>query len=185
MLDAPDWTEVVNGNVDVAEDTLRGMVQRSYDALRGIARRLVANDPGAPLAPTALVHETFLRLVDQSRVARQGETFFKRCFARECRRVLLDELRAQRAQKREGAAHKHPLLESASYLGTDRDVEALHVLDALERLAVLSARMTEVVELRVFGGLTIPECAAALGVSARTVSNEWKFACAWLRRELA
>jgi len=155
-----------------------------YDELRRQAARAMRREGDAhTLQATALVHEAYLRLVDQRRVEWRSRAHFFGVAAQMMRRVLVDHARARLADKRGGALQRVTLGD----VGPDEsnhelDVLALH--DALERLAALDPRQARLVELRYFGGLGIEDTAEALEVSPATVKREWAVARAWLRREL-
>jgi len=158
-----------------------------YDRLRRLARRLLAHErPGHTLQPTALVHEVYLKLVDQTRVSWQGRTHFFAAGARAMRHILVDHARGRGRAKRGGGWNRVTLAEDAAPFaagGLDGD-ELLALDEAMQRLAELDERSARVVELRFFGGLTVPEVAHVLGVSTRTVEGDWTHARAWLNREL-
>ena len=139
------------------------------------------------LQATALVHEAYLRLVDQRRVAWQNRSHFFGIAAQAMRRVLVDHARARHAAKRGGDLRQRVSLSGLAQAAQDEDdvVDVLALHDALDRLAVLDADQAKLVELRYFSGLTIDETATALGMSPATVKREWAIARAWLRRELA
>ncbi len=159
-----------------------------YDKLRQLAQRYMARErPEHTLQPTALVHEAYLRLVDQSRVNWQGRTHFFAGGAGIMRRILIDHARDRHAAKR-GAGWRRVTLEHAVLPspGHDLDPEQLLSLNAaLEGLAKVDKRAATIVELRFFGGLSVPEVANVLGVSKRTIESDWTHAKAWLKRELA
>jgi len=164
--------------------SLSGLLRAHYDSLVGIAERIHAREShrAAP-SPVSLVHEAFVRLVDQPKVSAGDSVFFRACFAQECRRVLVDSARRRNAQRRGGGA----LVESISDqtgLGTRGELDLVEVDDALAALAKHEERLARIVEMRVFGGLTVAECAEALGVSARTIDGDWAFARAWLQKKL-
>ena len=169
-----------------ALDTLLPIV---YAELRRQARRALRREaPGHTLQPTALVHEAYLRLVDQRPDRWQGRAQFFGIAARCMRQVLVDAARTRRASKRGGGARPVTLggaeeLVVAPAEATGDDVLALD--EALTRLAALDPEQARLVELRYFAGLTIDDTAATLGVSPATVSREWTVARRWLRRELA
>jgi RNA polymerase sigma factor (TIGR02999 family) len=140
------------------------------------------------LQATALVHEAYLRLVDQRRVSWQNRSQFFGVAAQAMRRVLVDHARAQHAEKRGGHKQQITLGDADAALaagGDDHGVELLALHDALDKLAALDPDQARLVELRYFGGLNIEETAQALGVSPATVKREWATARAWLRRELS
>lgn len=156
-----------------------------YDQLRELAGRYFRHERrGHTLQPTALVHEAYLRLLEQTRIDWQGRTQFFAVAAVMMRRVLVDYARAQQRARRGGGRCKMQLDSHNSPVeGAECEVLAVH--EALEHLAVLDERGAKVVEMRFFGGLTMEEIAAALGVSKRTVENDWKHAKVWLRSEFA
>jgi RNA polymerase sigma factor (TIGR02999 family) len=155
-----------------------------YDELRRIAhRQLGAERPDHTLDTTALVHEAYLKLVNQTRAQLTDRAHFFAVAARAMRRILVDYARRHRALKRGGAAG--PVSFSGAALIADERADTLVALDnALTRLAELDARLSDVVECRFFGGLTEEETAEALAVTARTVRRDWVKAKGWLHREL-
>jgi RNA polymerase sigma factor (TIGR02999 family) len=155
-----------------------------YDELRRIAgRQLSREQTGHTLDSTALVHEAYFRLVDQTRVAWADRAHFFAVAAQAMHRVLVDHARQYRAAKRGGVAERVPLADGA--LATDEQAELLVALDdALAKLAELDARLSRVVVCRFFGGLTEEETAEALGVTERTVRRDWVKAKGWLQQAL-
>ncbi|MGI8496330.1 MAG: ECF-type sigma factor [Gemmatimonadaceae bacterium] len=160
-----------------------------YGELRRIAHRQLAAEPaGHTLSTTALVHEAYLRLVDQATTEWADRGQFLAIAARTMRRILVDYARRHWA-KRRGGAHSRPVaLEDADDAGAlavvERADELLALDEALERLAALDDRLARVVECRFFGGLTEMETAEALGISQRTVARDWLMAKGWRYREL-
>lgn len=155
-----------------------------YPELRRIAAALMRRErPDHTLQPTALVAEAYLRFVDQSRVEWKDRTHFLGIAARVMRQVLVDHARRHAAAKRGAGVEMVPL--DTEVVGSDGTVDLLIVNDALDRYAHLDERGARIVEMRVFGGLTVGEIAEALGVSKRTVDNDWAMARMWLARELA
>jgi RNA polymerase sigma factor (TIGR02999 family) len=156
-----------------------------YRELHQQAQRFMrAQSPGHTLQATGLVHEAYLRLVDQDHVEWQSRAHFFGVAAKVMRSVLVDHARARRAAKRGGGV-RHLTLGAADLAGgkaPDLDVEALD--EALTRLAELDPEQGRLVELRYFAGLSIEETAAVLGVSPATVKRQWRVARAWLKREL-
>ena len=161
-----------------------------YGELRAIAHRQRRRWRGDDtLQTTALVHEAFLKLVDQDRVAAESRVHFLAIAARAMRHILCNYARDRRAQKRGGAIEHVEIEESknnaAASNSSSEPMEVLVRLDeAVRRLEQVDLRQSRVVECRFFGGLTIEETAAALGVSPRTVKRDWTIAQAWLHREM-
>ena len=157
-----------------------------YDELRKLAANKLAREkPGQTLQATALVHEAYLRLVDAEKAQHwnsRGQFFA--AAAEAMRRVLIDNARRRHSQRRGGAAERRSL-EGLEAAAPTSDEELLAVNEALERLQALDPRKAELVKLRYFGGLTIPEAAQALGISITTANRYWAYARAWLHEELA
>lgn len=163
----------------VALDRLLAAV---YDDLRDIAaRHMYSERPDHTLQPTALVHEAFLRLSNATDLSFTDRNHYMRAASLAMRRVLVDYARARNAAKREGSLRV--TLED-SVAEQPGDVDILDLSDALERLREAEPRCAEIVELRFFAGLEVPEVAIVLGISAATVKRDWRFAKAWLAREL-
>lgn len=140
---------------------------------------------GHTLQATALVHEAYMRLIDQRQIEWQNRAQFFGVAAQLMRRILIDHAREHLAEKRGGGAVPITLSGVDALPGDDTAIEVLALNDALERLSSLDARQARLVELRYFGGLNIEETAEALDVSPATVKREWATARAWLKRELA
>jgi RNA polymerase sigma factor (TIGR02999 family) len=156
-----------------------------YEELRRQATRAMRREDEAhTLQATALVHEAYLRLVDQRRVEWKNRAHFFGVAAQAMRRVLVDHARGRLAEKRGGGLQRVTLGDAGAHASGDDGLEVLALHEALERLAAIDAEQARLVELRYFGGLGIDETAEALGVSAATVKREWAVARAWLRREL-
>jgi RNA polymerase sigma factor (TIGR02999 family) len=167
-----------------AQPSLDHVVALTYQELRAIAhRRLVSRGRSGTLSTTALVHETYLKLVDQSRAQWQDRAHFLALASLAMRHVLVDRARERSALKRGGERRRITLDEEA--LTVEDQPEALLQLDeALTRLAAAEPRLARVVECRFFGGLTEAETAEALEVTARTVQRDWVKARVLLRRSL-
>jgi len=165
-----------------AETRLVGLV---YDDLHALARRYMSRErPDHTLQPTALVHETYLRLISDSAIDWKNRAHFFATAATVMRRILVDTARARGAGKRGGGAVRLDLNESIDALpGPDHRLVELD--EALESLARFDARKAKVVELRFFGGLSVEETAAVLGLSPQSVMRAWKLARAWLMHELS
>ncbi|MGI8997982.1 MAG: sigma-70 family RNA polymerase sigma factor [Pyrinomonadaceae bacterium] len=155
-----------------------------YQELRGMAQRYLRMErPDHTLQPTALVHEAYLRLVDQTQVNWQNRAQFFGVAAQMMRRILVDHAKTTHRDKRGGAALKLPLDEAVN-LSQGRAADLLALDDALKSLAEIDHRKSRVVELRFFGGLNVTETAEALEVSPQTVLRDWKLAKAWLYQEI-
>jgi RNA polymerase sigma-70 factor (ECF subfamily) len=155
-----------------------------YEELHAQAQRYLSREArDHTLQPTALVHEAYLKLVDQSRVQWQGRSHFLAVGAQIMRRVLVDHARGRKRLKRGGDRERIALDEGLA-LSVNRDEDLLAVDEALKKLADLDPRQARIVELRFFAGMTVAEVAEVLDVSKRTVEAEWTAVRAWLRREL-
>ena len=165
-------------------DALESLVPLVHRRLREMARRMLGEERRADgWQPSDLVHEAYLRLLDWRVVRWQNRAHFFSTTARMMRRVLVDAARARLAAKRGQRADVQPL--DGDVAAPGRQVDVMAVDDALEALAVVDPRPSQVVELRFFGGFSVEETAEALGVSPRTVANDWNTARAWLWRELS
>jgi RNA polymerase sigma factor (TIGR02999 family) len=159
------------------------LIEAVYGELRRLARGYLKRErPGHSLSPTALVHEAYMKLVDQDRARWRNRTQFFAVSAHLMRRILVDHARGRDAQKRGGGARVQ--LEGIDPAGQAPDVDLLMLDAALARLWGQFPRQGELVELRFFGGLTVDEIAAALGVAPITVKRDWALAKAWLYREM-
>jgi RNA polymerase sigma-70 factor, ECF subfamily len=167
------------------QDALQQLMPFVYNELHRLAHHyMAAEKSGQTLQTTALVHEVYLRLVDVKDVNWQNRAHFYGLCARLMRRILVDFARSRNYQKR-GGHFPHIELEEAATVSAVVGSELLAVDEALKELAAVDVRKSSVVELRFFGGLTVEETAAALGVSVETVMRDWKLAKAWLLRELS
>jgi len=156
-----------------------------YEELKAIAiQRLRGERPDHTLQPTALVHEAFLRLVDQTRVQWQNRAHFCAVAAQMMRRILVDHARARAAEKRGAGRRQVPLLDTLGLARERNPVDIVALDDLLQELARLNERHARVVELRFFGGLNVEETAHTLDVSTATVKNDWRAARAWLLTQL-
>ncbi len=155
-----------------------------YGELHRLAhRRLAGRRPGQTLNTTALVHETYLKLIDRSRADWRDHNHFLAVAALAMRHILVDEARRWASKKRGGEVHKVPL-EEGRVGAESRATEILAIHEALTSLAALDERLGKMVELRFFGGLTIEEAAEVLGVTDRTVKRDWRRARAYLMQVL-
>jgi RNA polymerase sigma factor (TIGR02999 family) len=169
------------GDLD-ARDRLFAFV---YDELRRrAAQHLRREKPGHTLRPTALVHEAYLRVLGQERIAWQDRAHFFAVASETMRRILVDHARKRNAFKRAGSAVR-VALEEHEARSEPREVDLIALDDAMRELATLDARQSSIVELRFFGGLTLDEIAEVLSVSRATIKREWDFARVWLYRRVA
>ena len=163
---------------------LDAVFDATYAQLRQIARAMMRRErPDHTLQPTELVHNVWLKLVDQEQVAWTDRAHFLNIAGRAMRQVLVDHARRRNAGKRPSAAHRVVFNEDAGH-GAEATIEVLALHDALERFARLDPRAASGVEARIFGGMSVKEVAHVLGVSTRTVEMDWTAARRWLAREL-
>ena len=179
--DATELVEAFRNGDRQAFDSLFSLV---YAELRSKAHHLLENQPrGHTLSTTALVHESYLKLIRNDRLTLQDRAHFLAVAARAMRMVLVSYARNHDAVKRGGgAAGFH--LDDALNLANERAERMIALDEALERLSSLNDRLSRTVELRFFGGMTVEETAEALGVAQSTVKLDWQKARAWLHREL-
>lgn len=181
-----DVTGILNAIEEGDPKAAEQLLPLVYDELRNLAAdRLAHEKPGQTLQATALVHEAYIRLVDKDKIQHwDSRGRFFAAAAEAMRRILVDRARARRSQRRGGTA-KRRSLESLGAVASVPEDELLAVDEALERLQKLDPPKAELVKLRYFAGLTIPEAAQALGISIPTANRYWAFARAWLHEELA
>ena len=166
-------------------DALDALMPIIYaECRRMAARQLALERRDHSLDPTALVHELYLRLVDQQRASWENRAQFFGVAARLMRRVLVDHARARHAEKRGGDAVFVSLDAAADTPDDSHVADVLAIDEALERLAAHDPEQVQIVELRYFAGLTVEETARVVGRSPRTVKREWRLAKAWLYQEL-
>jgi RNA polymerase sigma factor (TIGR02999 family) len=166
-------------------EALDALVPLVYDELRRLAQLYLSREkPGHTLSSTALVHEAYLRLVQQKDVTWQNRAHFFGVAARIMRRILVDHARRHGYAKRGGGALTVSLDETIA-AAPEREISLVALDEALDSLAKLDERQSRMVELRFFGGLSIEETSEVLGVSAPTVKREWASARAWLYREIS
>ena len=182
----PDLTQLLQEANQGGAESLDRLIPFVYDQLRAIAGNQMRQErPDHTLSPTALVHEAYLKLIDQERVTWQNRAHFFAISAKIMRRLLINYAEQRAAEKRGGDQIK-VTLDEHSEPGTANKLEDLLELNrALDKLAELDPTQAKIVELRYFGGLTNPEIAEALKVSESTVQRGWSVARAWLNRELS
>jgi RNA polymerase sigma factor (TIGR02999 family) len=183
----PDVAKITELLVAVSEGgraALDQLIPVVYDDLRRIAAGQMRREAaGQSLQPTALVHEAYVRLVDQRHVRWRNRAHFFGVAASLMRRILVDHARARLADKRGGGLERVTLAGDEGTGSPPIDVLALH--ESLRRMAAFSPRQERIVELRYFGGLTIDEAAEVVGISSATLVREWTIAKAWLRADLS
>jgi RNA polymerase sigma factor (TIGR02999 family) len=166
------------------EIALQKLMPLVYDQLHAAARRYMAGErAGHTLQTTALIHETYLRVIDIRHIEWQDRAHFLAVCAQLMRRILIDFARSRSYQKRGGAAH-HVNFDEALVVTPEPDFNLVALDDALTRLAKMDERKGKIVELRFFGGLDVKETAEVMKVSPDTVMRDWKMAKVWLLREL-
>lgn len=179
--DASVWLEALARGDDAAGAPLSDLV---YGELRGLARDFLSRERAShTLQPTALVHEAWMKLVDQDRVSWQGRNHFFAVAALAMRRVLVDHARARSADRRGGGVQREPLASDLGALAGDEawsQIDLLTLDEGLGALEAQSARAARIVELRFFGGMTEKQVAEVLELAPSTVTLEWKAARAWL-----
>jgi RNA polymerase sigma factor (TIGR02999 family) len=184
--EAPQGLTLILGRARAGDEGARDeVVERIYEELRGVAARLMSRErTGHTLSPTAVVHEAVIRLLGEAVFDQAADrSFLFAAAARAMREVLIDHARRRAAGRRGGGRKRVPLDAVVDYFdGQGLDVVAVH--EALDRLAELDGRQAQVMTLRYFGGMTVPEVAAALGVATATVERDWRLARAWLAGQL-
>jgi len=176
VVDEPPETAVRAGR----RESLDSLMPIVYEHLRSIAHhQLAVRDGGATLSTTGLVHEAYLKLVEQSRIAWSDRAHFFALASVAMRHVLVDRARAHLAEKREGALLRVTLDDEGIGDASQPEV-MLEINDAVDRLAEVEPRLAKVVECRFFGGMTVDDVAKSLDISPRTVKSDWAFARAWL-----
>ena len=176
-LDVTQILKAASAGDSSAADALLPLV---YDELRRAAGHLMgAERPDHTLAPTALVHEAYLKLVDQTRVEWQSRAHFFAVAAQAIRRILVDHARQKRSLKR-GGGHTRLSLDERLIASFEDSIDTLALDEALRRLADTHPRHARIVEARFFGGLSIADTAAVLDISTATVEREWRYARAAL-----
>ncbi|PYT11804.1 MAG: RNA polymerase subunit sigma-70 [Acidobacteria bacterium] len=183
MGDSGEVTRLLKELGQGRKDAMNQLLPLVYDELHRLARAYFRRERGEhTLQPTALVHEAYIRLVDQ-RAPMESRGHFLAMAATQMRRILLDYARKHHAARRGGAGQK-VLLEDTMAISEQRPLDMIALDRALSNLATLDANQAQLVELRFFGGLSVEETAEVLGVSPATVKRSWNSARAFLRREI-
>lgn len=178
-------TQILQDWNDGSEDAKERLLPFVYDELKRQARVFMARErTNHTLQPTALVHEAFLRLSEQSGVDWKNRSHFYGIASRLMRHILVDHARSHTAEKRGGNQAIHFSVEDVQIPVEDRAASILALDEALERLAKFDERQAQIIEMRFFGGMNNGEIAKALDISERTVGREWESTRLWLYREL-
>jgi RNA polymerase sigma factor (TIGR02999 family) len=184
MAQKPDVTQLLNKAQQGDKESLDQLLPLVYQELRRVAANQLQQERGNhTLQATALVHEAYLRLLEQREVDWRNRTHFFSIAAEMMRRILVNYAIQRKAQKR-GDGATHISLDDALSYGEQSDLDVVLLNDALEKLAEFDPQQARIVELRFFGGLTIEESAEVLGVSASLVKREWRMAKSWLKTQL-
>ena len=180
-----DVTDLLVASAAGDKAALDALMPVVYDELRRLAQKYLRRERADhTLQTTALVHEAYLRLIDQKSVNWQNRAQFFGIASQMMRRILINRANHRRAQKREGDANRISLDDAIS-LFEKRDVDLLDLNEALNELTRLDHQQAQIVEMRFFGGLTTEEIAEVLGVSPATTKRDWESAKLWLRRQLS
>jgi RNA polymerase sigma factor (TIGR02999 family) len=180
---SPDVTQLLLAWSGGDRAAVEPLIATVYAELKQLARRQLARERGYTLQPTALVHEAYMKLVDQRSVDWQSRAHFFAIAATLMRRIVLKRARRRGAEKR-GGGIADLNIDDAIIPAAERATDLMALDDALTRLAAMDPRQGQVVELRYFGGLNVEETAVVLGISAGTVKREWRSAKAWLHKEI-
>ena len=183
---ASEMTEGLRDQSDnLRDDSPDALLRLVYAELRRQAHRYMQKErAGHTLQTTALVHEAYLRLVEQKSVAWEGRSHFLAIAATMMRRILIDYAKTKHRARRGGVQSDLPLEHALTISVSETDFDLLKLDEALNRLAAKDAHLAKVVELRFFSGLDVVETAKVLGISESTIKRDWQMAKAWLHREL-
>jgi RNA polymerase sigma factor (TIGR02999 family) len=181
-----DITQLLIAWSEGRREALDDLMPMVYADLRRVAANYMRREAvDHALQPTALVHEAYVRLIDQKHVQWRNRAHFFGVAAGLMRRILVDQARRRRAEKRGGGWERVTLVGDEAAVENHKEIDVLALHEALERLAAFDPQQERIVELRYFGGLTIEEAAEVLGISAATVVREWTIAKAWLRTDMS
>lgn len=185
MVQSHNITELLREWSDGNRDSLDELMPLVYAELHRQAARYLRNErPGHTLQTTALIHEAYLKLIDQSEIQWQSRTQFFAFASKVMRHILIDHARAKHREKRGGDDVKLPLDTATMIMVDEQNIDLIALDEALNRLALIDETQVSVVELRYFSGLSLEETAEALKISRSTAAREWQVARAWLHREL-
>ena len=182
----PGVTDLLLAWSDGRREALDELMPLVYEDLRRVAAGYMRREAlDHALQPTALVHEAYVRLIDQRQVKWRNRVHFFGMAAAMMRRILVDHARRRRADKRGGGLERVTLMDDEVASGGLKEIDVLALHESLERLAAFDPQQERIVELRFFGGLTIEETAEVVGISPATVVREWTIGKAWLRADLS
>jgi RNA polymerase sigma-70 factor (ECF subfamily) len=185
MSETQNITQMLRQWGDGKREVLADLMPLVYDELHRQAARFLSRErKGHTLQTTALIHETYLKLIDQRQVNWESRTHFFAIAANLMRRILIDYARSKNREKRGGDYLILPLEEAEQVAGKEKGIDLMALDEALTRLEKIDKRQARIVELRYFGDLTLEETAKVLGISRTTVADDWAMAKAWLHREL-
>ncbi len=159
-------------------------LDETYEAMRRLAGSYMSNESQTvSLSPTVLVHEVYMRMANQPNAVYQSRAHFLAIASTMMRRILVDHARS-RARTKRGGEYVRVNYDMELAFSKSKDADVLALEEAVVELTKLDSRQGRIVEMRFFGGMTVPEVAEVLGVSTRTIENEWKMSRAWLRKRL-
>lgn len=186
MNDSHDVTQLLLKWSSGNQDAFGELLPLVYKELQKIAHRYLSRENNSnTLQTTALVHEAYLKLIDQNRVQWQNRAHFFGIAAQAMRRILVDNARQRLADKRGAGVEKVALEEGLVDVSDERAGSLIDLDEALQKLAEIDPQKSQLVELRYFGGLSIEETAEVIGVSIATVNRQWRTAKAWLYKEIS
>ncbi len=185
MPERHDVTEVLQLAADGSAEAADQIYSLLYAELRRMAgRHLRKERPDHTLGATALVHEAYVRLIDQTRCQWKSRAHFLAIASRAMRRILVDHARGRARVRRGGDWKRVPFEEILTLAGENSEAAVLDLDIALDKLAAHAPEKARMVEMHFFGGLTHEECAEIMGISPRTIARHWEYAQAWLHREM-
>ena len=186
MQNAPNITELLQEWSNGKAEVLEKLMPLVYDELRRQASQFLSKErQGHTLQATALIHEAYLKLIEQREVEWQNRNHFFAIASTAMRRILVDYARERHREKRGGSAENLAIDDALQISSSEKSIDLIALDEALNRLAKLSARQARVVELRYFSGLSNDETAEVLGVSNATIRNDWNIARAWIKQEIS
>ncbi len=167
------------------EDVYDEIYTLVYDELKRMASyKIQLENPDLTYSRTELVHETYLKMLSQSEISFNDRSHFLAIASNCMRQILIDHARMKKAEKRGGDPEKHTYVDELFNQNKDMVEELIEIDEALDRLAKLSSRLSDVVTMRFFGGMKVEEVAEALGISESTVNRDWLKARGWLHKEI-